>query len=72
MKLVELIVLGEYEDKTIKFINPLYIESVCPSHKGKKTIIRMNSGDDLIVPKPLEEVIKLLESVKPPKKVVTV
>jgi hypothetical protein len=72
MKLVELTVLGDYEDKTIKFINPQYIESVCPSHKGKKTIIRMNSGDDLIVPKPLEVVIKLLENGKSPKKVVKV
>ncbi len=72
MKLVELIVLGEYEDNTIKFINPFYIESLCPSHKGKKTIIRMNSGDDLIVPIPLEEVIKSLENKKPPKEVITV
>ena len=72
MKLVELIVLGDYEDKTIKFINPCYIESVCPSHKGKKTMIRMNSGDDLIIPKPLEEVIKLLENKNPPKAVITV
>ena len=62
MKLIKLIVVGDYEDKTIKFINPFYIESVCPSHKGKKTIIRMNSGDDLIVPKTIKDVLKILEN----------
>jgi uncharacterized protein YlzI (FlbEa/FlbD family) len=63
MKLIKFILTREYGGgEGSIFINPLYVESVSPSHQNNWTEIRMASGNKITVQNPTEEVKKKLDT----------